>query len=117
MKSIKNSIIAKTIAFLAVQVCVVTIVLSGIIVIFNAGYGWYSSTSESVKEDVLGELATEVSFEIHDGLYYLLECEDTYEVSWSEYLLKNNDLPEGIGYKLEILDNKERPLGDIKLKL
>ena len=116
MKSIKNSIIAKTIAFLVVQVCVVTIVLSGIIVIFNAGYGWYSSTSESVKEDVLGELATEVSFEIHDGLYYLLECEDTYEVTWPEYLLKNNDLPEGIGYKLEILDNKERPLGDIKLK-
>lgn len=116
MKSIKNSIIAKTIAFLVVQVCVVTIVLSGMVVVFNAGYGWYSSTSESVKEDVLGELATEVSFEIHDGLYYLLECDDTYEISWPEYLLKNNDLPEGIGYKLEILDNKERSLGDIKLK-
>ena len=116
MKSIKNSIIAKTIAFLVVQVCVVTIVLSGMVVVFNAGYGWYSSASETVKEDVLGELATEVSFEIHDGLYYLLESDDAYEISWPEYLLKNNDLPEGIGYKLEILDNKERSLGDIKLK-
>ena len=116
MEKLKNSIGAKVLSFLVIQVCVVTIVFSGIVVVFNAGYSWYSSDSKSVREDILQEIAMHVECEIHDRLYYHIDYSGEGEIEWSEYILKGYDLPEGIGYKIELLKDKSEKIPDIKLK-
>ena len=116
MESIKNSIVTKVVAFLLIQVCVITVIFSGIVVIFNAGYSWYSADYKSVREDILQEIAVRVECEIHDRLYYHIEYSGEGDIEWPEYLLKDYDLPEGIGYKIELLQNKTKNIEDIKLK-
>ena len=116
MERVKNSVAAKVIAFLVIQVCVVTIVFSGIVVVFNAGFSWYTSDDKSVREDILQEVAVHVECEIHDRLYYHIEYSGEGEIEWSEYLLKGYDLPDGIGYKIELLEDKPENIENIKLK-
>ena len=116
MENIKKSIFSKVIAFMAIQVCVVSVAFSGIIIVFNAGYGWYSSGNASAREDILQEVAVRVECEIHDRLYYHIEYSGEGEIVWSEYLLKDYDLPDGIGYKLELLKDKYKNIDDIKLQ-
>ena len=116
MERLKNSIAAKVVAFLVIQVCVVSIVFSGIIVVFNAGYSWYSSDYRTAREDILQEIAMQVECKIHDRLYYHIEYSGEGKIEWSEYILKDYDLPEGIGYEIKLLKGKSENIEDIKLR-
>lgn len=116
MGKIKNNIFAKTISFLIIQISIVTIIFSGMTIFINANYEWYSSDYKSAKEDILQEIAWEVELEIHDRMIYNLEYSKETVGIWSEYILSDYDLPEGIGYEFELFKDLKKNIDAIKLK-
>ena len=116
MERVKESLVCKVIAFVVIQVCVVTMVFSGIIVAFNAGYGWYSADKDAVRKQILSEIAHELQLEMYDRLYYNIEWYESEYAVWHEYFHKDNPLPEGIGYNLEVLRETNHNLDSIELK-
>lgn len=116
MNKLKDSVFTKIIAFIMIQVCVVTMFFSGIVIFFNAGYSWYSSDYYSAREDILQEIAVSLECEIYDWMYYNLEYSTKTDEMWSEYILPEYDLPEGIGYNLTFLKNVNKNTDNIKLE-
>lgn len=57
MKNLKTNLPAKITAFVLLQIFLTMTVLSGIIVVFNADTGWYSSNKNEVSKDIFFQVA------------------------------------------------------------
>lgn len=58
MEKIRNSIIAKTIAFIIAVACVAVAALSAVIIVFNIGSHWYSSSDAAIEKDIYNKTST-----------------------------------------------------------
>ena len=116
MERLKNNVVCKVVAFIVIQICVIVMVFSGVIVAANAGLGWYSAGQDTVRKEIMNEVAYDFQSELHDRLYYNIEFYESDYAVWHEYFQKNDSLPEGIGYKLEILKEYDHEFSDIALE-
>ncbi len=116
MDRLRESIVCKVVAFILIQICVVIMVFSGIVMAFNAEHGWYSDPQETVRKEVLSEVACDLQFGMFDHLYYNIEENGSEYAVWHEYFLKDHPLPEGIGYKLEVFKENSHNLEGVQFK-
>lgn len=119
MNRLKDNIFAKIFIFIILQVSIVAASMSGVIIGVNAYMGWYSAGSNQVHESVLSDEAWNVLYEIHDRMYYEVTYNEN-DTNWHEYLLKDTEIPEGVGYELkfadEVADSDITDLSEISLK-
>ncbi|MGN0703301.1 MAG: sensor histidine kinase [Lentihominibacter sp.] len=70
MNRIRESLAAKTAAFIIIILCTAVLVMSGIVITVNLDNQWYSKESDEVEEDICYQLAVDVNYKIADSVYY-----------------------------------------------
>ena len=70
MNRIRESLAAKTAAFIIIILCAAVLVMSGIVIAVNIENQWYSKDESEVVNDVANQLALDVSYTIADNIYY-----------------------------------------------
>lgn len=68
MKKFRGNLPIKISAFFLLQMCVLTIVLGMVVVVYNASYNFYSKGEETVRSMIQEEVADEASYDIVDAL-------------------------------------------------
>ena len=119
MNRIRESLAAKTAAFIITILCAAVLVMSGIVIAVNIENQWYSKDESEVINDVAYQLALDVNYTIADNIYYGYDeisetvVSDDYELFQGEaesdalgYILKSKDKNLSFGSKAK--PNKKR---------
>lgn len=112
MKKLKYNLPVKIAAFVLLQIFLTATILSGIIVAFNAGMGWYSGEKAEVQEVILHQVAYSVNDEISGYLWddYPAEsvaAEDTVSISDKDVELFSGEKQAiGFGYTINKITEK-----------
>lgn len=107
MEKIKNSIAAKTVAFILIVIIAAASLLSAAVVGVNAYYQWYSKTSDNVTQDIYYEVASRANEQIISQLYmYSDEGTDVISISDDVELLYGEDATKDFGYKIKLINRE-----------
>ncbi|MDO4485742.1 MAG: HAMP domain-containing sensor histidine kinase [Bacillota bacterium] len=104
MDRIRESMAAKTSAFILIVLCIAILVLSGIVIAVNTENRWYSEDKTEVYEDFGYQLAVDANYSIIDSIYYgYAEIQDTV-ISDDAELIQGEAEAESLGYIIKSRD-------------
>lgn len=105
MNRIRESLAAKTAAFIIIILCAAVLVMSGIVIAVNIENQWYSKDESEVVNDVAYQLALDVNYTIADNIYYGYDEIPETVVSDDYELFQGEAESESLGY---ILTSKDK---------
>ena len=106
MNRIRESLAAKTAAFIIIILCAAVLVMSGIVIAVNIENQWYSKDESEVDEDIGHQLATEANYSIIDSIYYEFGEDISNEVFPDNYeLIRGESEADSLGY---IITSKDK---------
>lgn len=108
MEIIKNNVIVKALLFVLLQICMVSLILNSMIVIYNVGYGWYSANENQVKEVIIDEVAENTAFFISNQAGYN---------DWTHPYGFLEDVYDAEGFAYEVLTTNNERIHAVNLQL
>ena len=106
MNRIRESLAAKTAAFIIIILSSAAVMFSGVVIAVNADNQWYSKSDSEVDEDIGHQLATEANYSIIDSIYYEFGEGISNEVFPDNYeLIRGESEADSLGY---IITSKDK---------
>ena len=104
MNRIRESLAAKTAAFIIIILCAAVLVMSGIVIAVNIENQWYSKDESEVINDVAYQLALDVNYTIADNIYYGYDEISETVVSDDYELFQGEAESDALGYIITSTD-------------
>ena len=104
MNRIRESLAAKTAAFIITILCAAVLVMSGIVIAVNIENQWYSKDESEVINDVAYQLALDVNYTIADNIYYGYDEISETVVSDDYELFQGEAESDALGYIITSTD-------------
>lgn len=106
MNRIRESMAAKTVAFIIIILSFAAVMFSGAVIAVNADNQWYSKVDSEVDDDIGYQLATEANYSIIDSIYYEFGEDISNEVFPDNYeLIRGESEADSLGY---IITSKDK---------